>query len=181
MIYEGKTVRLKDGREAVFRSPKTDDAAQMLEYLKITSAETDFLIRYPEECAETVEQESAFLQKMVDSPIDMMIVCMVDGKLAGNCRLALHGRIKTKHRAGVAIALTSAFWGLGIGTIMFEEMIQVAKDHGIHHMELEVIEGNERAIGLYRKMGFEVVAEKPDAIRLKDGTLLKEFLMIKKL
>ena len=181
MIYEGKTVRLKDGREAVFRSPKTDDAAQMLEYLKITSAETDFLIRYPEECTETVEQESAFLQKMVDSPIDMMIVCMVDGKLAGNCRLALHGRIKTKHRAGVAIALASAFWGLGIGTIMFEEMIQVAKDHGIHQMELEVIEGNERAMGLYRKMGFEVVAEKPDAIRLKDGTLLKEFLMINKL
>lgn len=128
-----------------------------------------------------MEQESAFLQKMVDSPIDMMIVCLVDGKLAGNCRLALHGRIKTKHRAGVAIALTQEYWGLGIGTVMFEEMIRIAKAHGIYQLELEVIEGNERAMSLYRKMGFEVAAAKPDAIRLKDGTLLKEFLMIKKL
>ena len=181
MIYNRKAIRLNDGRDALLRNPKTDDAAQMLEYLKITSAETDFLIRYPEECTETLERESAFLQKMVDSPIDMMIVCLVDGKLAGNCHLALLAKLKTKHRASVAIALTREYWGLGIGTAMFEEMIQVAKDHGIHQMELEVIEGNERAMGLYRKMGFEVVAERPDAIRLKDGTLLKEFLMIKHL
>ena len=48
-------------------------------------------------------------------------------------------------------------------------------------LELEVIEGNERAIALYKKFGFETVAEKPDAIRLKDGTSLKEITMMKKL
>lgn len=181
MIYEGKTLLLKDGREAVLRSPKTDDAAQMLEYLHTTATETEFVIRYPEECDDSEEQESAFLQKVIDSPLNMMIACEIEGKIAGNCQLMLHGRLKTKHRAGVAIALTREYWGLGIGTAMFEEMIRVAKAHDIHQLELEVIEGNERAMGLYRKMGFEVVAEKPDAIRLKDGTLLKEFLMIKKL
>ena len=110
--FSGKTNLAKYGRTAILRSPTTDDAAQMLEYLAVTAGETPFLIRYPEECTETPEQESAFLQKMLDSPIDMMIVCMVDGKLAGNCRLALHGRIKTRHRAGVAIALKKEFWGL---------------------------------------------------------------------
>lgn len=181
MIYPTRTMILKDGRKAVFRSPQKDDAVRMLEYLRTTAGETEFVIRYPEECNESEEQEAAFLQKTIDSPLNMMIVCEIDGVIAGNCQLMLHGRLKTKHRAGVAIALTREYWGLGIGTIMFEEMIRTAKAHGIRQMELEVIEGNDRAIGLYRKMGFEIVAERPDAIRLRDGTLLKEFIMIKKM
>ena len=181
MIFREKQIRLKDGRTAILRSPTAADAEQMLEYLAVTAGETPFLIRYPEECTETPEQEAAFLQSMSDSPIDMMIVCTVDGKLAGNCRLACHGRIKTRHRAGVAIALLKEFWGLGIGTLLFEEMIRYAKKLGISQLELEVIEGNDRAMGLYRKMGFETVATKPDAIRLKDGTALAEHIMVKKL
>ena len=181
MIFPEKQVLLKDGRTAILRGPTIDDAAVLLEYLALTSGETPFLIRYPEECNATLEQEIAFLNRSIDSATDMMILCIVEGKLAGNCALARHGGIKTQHRADVAIALKKEFWGLGIGTIMFEEMNACAKDLGISQLELEVIDGNQRAMGLYRKMGFEVVATRPDAIRLKDGTMLAEHIMIKKL
>ena len=181
MIYEARTFRLKAGQVALFRSPVLADAAQMLEYLKTTAGETEFVIRYPEECTESEAQETKFLQSIIDSPINLMIVCEIDGQIAGSCQLALHGRIKTRHRAGIAIALKREFWGLGIGTSMLEEMIRIAKEHHIIQLELEVIQGNERAMALYRKMGFDVVAAKPDAIRLKDGTLLDEYIMIKKL
>ena len=46
-------------------------------------------------------------------------------------------------------------------------------------LELEVIEGNQRAIGLYHKMGFVCTGEKPNAIRLEDGSSLKELMMVK--
>lgn len=46
-------------------------------------------------------------------------------------------------------------------------------------VELEVIEGNQRAIGLYHKMGFVYTGEKPNAIRLEDGSSLKELMMVK--
>ena len=78
-----------------------------------------------------------------------------------------------------AVALLEEFWGLGIGTAMFEEMIAIAKDWNLMQLELEVIEGNERAMALYRKMGFETISYIPNAIRLADGTLLKEFRMLK--
>ena len=64
---------------------------------------------------------------------------------------------------------------------MFQEMIRIAKEQGIEQLELEVIEGNKRAMALYEKMGFRVVSEKPNAIKLKDGTLLSELLMVKDL
>lgn len=181
MIYERKRILLKDGREAILRSPCPEDAEAMLQYLKTTAAETDFVIRYPEECNETLREETAFLRNILRSALNMMIVCEVDGHLAGNCQIMFHGRMKTRHRAGVAIAITREYWGLGIGTAMFEELIAAAKQRGVYQLELEVIEGNERAMGLYRKMGFETVGFKPDAIRLRDGSLLKEYLMVKKL
>ena len=43
------------------------------------------------------------------------------------------------------------------------------------------MEGNLRGEALYRKMGFRTVAERPHAIRLRDGRLLSEYIMIKEL
>lgn len=181
MIYETKILQLKNGETAVFRSPAQSDAARMLDYLKDTASETQFVIRYPEECTETEEQEAAFLERLNGSALDMMIVCIVDGEIAGSCQLALHGRIKTKHRADIAVALRKKYWNLGIGTAMISELKRVAREHGALQLELEYIEGNERARHLYEKMGFVPVAQHPDAIRLKDGTMLKMISMLCKL
>ncbi|NCB04388.1 MAG: GNAT family N-acetyltransferase [Clostridia bacterium] len=181
MLFEPKTVTLKDGRACLLRSPLPEDAAAMLHYLKTSAAETDFLLRYPEECTETEEAEIAFLTKVNESSDSLMIVAIVDGALAGNCRITFMNRIKTAHRAGIGIALTHEFWGLGIGTAMFHELIRAAKERGTTQLELEFIEGNTRGQRLYEKMGFQIVAEIPNAIRLKDGTLLKEYTMVKPL
>ena len=61
-------------------------------------------------------------------------------------------------------------------------MIEAAKSKpDLMQLELEVVEGNERGLGLYKKMGFEVYGVRPNAIKLKDGTLLSETLMMRKL
>ena len=86
---------------------------------------------------------------------------------------------KTRHRGQVAIALLKDYWGLGIGTAMFEEMIDTARQEKLEQLELEGIEGNQRAIELYHKMGFVCTGEKPNAIRLEDGSSLKELMMVK--
>lgn len=178
MIFEAKTITLKDGRTAILRAPKPEDAAPMVQYLRDTAADTEFIMRYPEEVTMTTEQEEAFFQRLADSPFDMMIVCEVEGHIAGNCQINFGNKIKTRHRASVAIGLTKAYWNLGIGTAMFTEMIAAARAHeGIRHIDLEFIEGNSRARALYEKMGFRVIGVKPEAIMLRDGTLRNEYLM----
>ena len=178
MLYPAKTISLKNGKEAVFRGPCKEDAACLLEYLRKTAEETDFVLRYPEEVTITLEQEERFIQSINQSEGNVMILCEVDGRHAGNCTLQLHDKLKVRHRGDVAIALRKDFWGMGIGTAMFEELFRIAREHGIRQLELEVIEGNERGLALYRKMGFRVYGERPNAIRLKDGTLLSENLMV---
>lgn len=181
MRFDTKQVLLKNGATAVLRSPTEADTAALLEYMRITAEETDFLLRYPEECTMTLEQEMAYVQRSLAAPDTTMILCEVDGILAGNCHLILHNKRKTRHRGSIGIALKQKFWGLGIGTALFEELIALAKAQGVEQLELEVFADNRRAMALYEKMGFQVVAEHPHFIKRKDGTYVNEYLMVKEL
>lgn len=179
MEYQNKTITLKDGRTALLRAVCKEDAIPMIAYMKACYEQTPYLMRYPDEFAVTAEQEAAYLERQLVSPDVLMIVCEVEGKLAGNCQLDLNRWRKTRYRGQVAIALLKDYWGLGIGTAMFKEMIEKARQEKLEQLELEVIEGNQRAIGLYHKMGFVCTGEKPNAIRLEDGSSLKELMMVK--
>ncbi len=183
MVFEEMTFELKDGRQALLRSPCEDDAEELLKFVAKASGETDYLTRYPEEWGDfTVEDEkSVILKKRLDKN-ELMIVCFVDGKIAGNCQIFFQSRIKERHRASVGIAILKEYWSLGIGTKMFKELIQAAKMRdGVRQIELDFIEGNSRARCLYEKMGFRITGVKPDAIRMKDGTFVNEYMMMKRL
>jgi len=174
---------LKDGREALLRSPKEEDIESTLEYLRVSAGETEFILRYPEECDKyTYDGEKALFEQKNASENEAMIMCIVDGKVVGNCEILFHKQIKYKHREVVAIAILKDFWSQGIGTKMFEELIRLAESREeVLQIELEFAEGNSRARHLYEKMGFRITGVRQNALRLKNGTLLNEYLMIKEL
>jgi len=180
MYYETKEFTLKDGRTAVLCNPTEEHAQGLLDYLKQISEETEFVLRYPEEVNYTLEGEKRLIESMKESPYDAFLTVTVDGKVAGNCHLMLQSGLKTRHRGSVAIALTKEYWGLGIGTVLFGELIRIAQENPeVNQLELEVIEGNDRAIALYKKMGFTEYGVRPNAIVLKDGRVLSEIMMLR--
>ena len=179
MIFDEKKITLKDGRTAILKSPCVENAEKMLNFIKKSCGETDFLARYPEEWSIDVEQEEVWVKRMLESPDILTMTCYVDNEVAGNCELRFKSGIKTSRRAEVAIAILREYWNLGIGSSMFSELISEARKRGAEIMELEFMEGNERAKRLYEKFGFRVVSEKPNAYKLKDGTMRKEYYMQK--
>lgn len=179
MIFKEKKIILKDGRTAILKSPRVEDAERLLNYIKKSCGETDFLARYPEEWNISAEQEEAWISRMRNSSDALAITCYVDGEIAGNCEITFGTSMKTAHKATVAIALLKEYWNLGIGSEMFRELVEAAEKRGVEIMELEFAEGNIRAKHLYEKFGFRVVAEKPKAFKLRDGTYLSEICMQK--
>ena len=179
MIFEEKKFVLKNGKSGILKIPCVEDAEKLLNYIKKACSETDFLLRYPEEWNINVEQEAAWVDRLRSSPDTLGITCYVDNEVAGNCEIRFRGGMKTSHRAMIAIAILKDYWNFGIGSAMFEELIAAALERGTEIMELEFIEGNERAKHLYEKFGFRVVSERPNVFKLKDGTYLKEFYMQK--
>ena len=183
MIFEEKKITLKDGRTAILKTPCIEDAEKMLHYIKKACGETDYLTRYPEEWdSVSVESEEKWVKNLRESQSTLAITCYIDGEIAGNCEINFRGGMKICHRATVAIAILKEYWNLGIGSAMFAELISVAEARPeIEIVELEFVEGNDRARAIYEKYGFKIVSERPNAFKLKDGRLLKEYFMQKEL
>lgn len=173
MIFEQKSIALKDETSAVLCSPNASDAADLIEYLKITCSETNFLSREPDECDISIENEVRFIENTSASEASIMINAYIDGVLAGNCSMTQMDKARMRHRAAVGIALKKDYWGLGLASALMNELISAAKSVGIAQLELEYVEGNERAKALYDKLGFVSVGEMPNGMILRDGTSLK--------
>ena len=175
-------VKDKTGQTIVLRNAETYDAEDLIEYLKITASETPFLIREPEEIHLTLEQEENFIKNCIDAEREIMLIAAVDGRHIGNCSLMSIGSYKRyAQRCDIAIALYQEFCGRGIGKIMMQTVLDLAKKAGYEQAELEVISGNEGAISLYRKLGFEKYGTFPGNMKYVDGRYADADWMMKKL
>lgn len=182
MIFGPKVVTLKDGRKAILRSPSVLDAEDLIAYLKATSSETEYMIRYPEEVNFTLEEEQEILSQSLKEKRRIMISAIVDGKIVGNAGLScIDEKIKLRHRAGIGIAVLKEAWNLGIGTAILQEMLAIAGYMEYEQLELEVAESNGKAIALYRKMGFVEYGKRDRGFRFKDGSYENDILMYRQL
>lgn len=183
MIFDSQTIRLKNGGSAVLKSPELGDGGKMLHYIKTACGETEFLARYAEEWEGVpVEAEEKWIQNGRESPNVLLIACYVGEEIVGNCEIRFNAGKKVRHRATLAIAILKPYWGLGIGSAMFEALMSAAAAHpDTEIVELEFIEGNDRARALYEKFGFKIVGERPNAFKLKNGKRVKEFFMQREL
>lgn len=170
-----------NNRQLVLRNPEEKDAEMLLEYLQITNQETRYLLREPGEITLTAEEERAYIRSQNESDNSLLMIGLLDGAHVGNCSLMGMRPLRYRHRATIAIALYEKYTGLGIGRIMLEKLILAAKDCGIEQLELEVVSGNERAISLYKKLGFEIFGTMPRNMKYRDGTYADVYWMMKQL
>ena len=161
MKYDQKII-LKNGREAQLRNGDAADGDAVYELFQLTHAETDYLLSYPDENSLDREQEAQFLQEKTDSPNGIEILAIVDGKVVGMAGIEAVGKkFKVRHRADLGISVLKEYWGLGLGKALMLACIQCAKDAGYAQVELNVVAENERALSLYRSVGFEEFGRNP--------------------
>lgn len=182
MTIEPITIKDKQGRVVVLRAAMPEDASDFVKYLKDTSGETPYLIREPAEISITVEREAAFIQNKLDSERELMLAAFIDGNHIGNCSFTSLGTYKRyQHRCEVAIALYQEYCGCGVGKAMLETALEIATMLGYEQAELEVVAGNESAISLYEKLGFQKYGTFPDSMKYPDGSYRDTYWMMKKL
>ena len=160
------TVQLKDGRTCVIRNGTEQDGQALLDNFRLTHAQTDYLLSYPEEANMTAGQEAAFLKEKTESDNEIELLAEVDGAVAGSAGIGrIGGREKVRHRAEFGISVDKAWWGLGIGRALTLACIECAKAAGFAQLELEVVADNANAISLYRSLGFTEYGRNPMGFR----------------
>ena len=163
-----KIVTLKDGRACTLRNGTAEDGQALLDNFILTHAQTDFLIDYPDEITMTVEQERQFLKEKAESEREIEILAETGGSVTGSAGIwCIRDREKLRHRAGFGISVDEAYWSLGIGRALTEACIECAKAAGYRQLELEVLADNEKALALYRSLGFVDYGRNPRGINLR--------------
>ena len=119
-------------------------------------------IFHPDENSFDPAQEAQFLEEKRKSANEIQLLALVDGSVAGTAGIEAVGRKdKVKHRAEFGISVSKAYWGLGLGRALANACIRCAKEAGYSQLELNAVAENQRALALYRDMGFVEYGRNP--------------------
>lgn len=144
---------------------KDDVASIKLHYKYLTSAYFDLSILHETESwkielalkplAEQIEKisDSRFYEKFVEEP--RVFAAELDSKQVGWIELGYH---KWNNRMRVwEILVREEYRKKGIGTLLMEHAVKIAKEKGVRMLVLETQSCNVPAIKFYLKFGFELI------------------------
>lgn len=134
------------------------------------------MVSYPEEL-----RDEDFLSKIEflnAHPRGRYIVARVDGSIAGHALLEPLHRAAIAHVVSLTLAVHEGWQERGIGENLLGHLIDWATTTpGIEKIELNVRSENQRAIALYRKLGFSEEGRLQRRIKLSETQYLDDILM----
>ncbi len=108
----------------------------------------------------TSPELQVYIEHFGESKDDWGLMAEVDGKVAGAVWVRImndYGHIDNE-TPSLAISLYKEYRGLGIGTAMMKEILNLLKSHGYSQVSLSVQKANY-ATKMYQTVGFEIVRE----------------------
>jgi len=161
-----RETELADGARLSIAPVEEADAEAMAAYVPAVGAESDFLTFGPGEWEPTVEEERDMVARLEERGVSLMLKGEVDGELIGLASAERSSRPRLVHQAQIGMSVRRSWWGRGAGRAMMDAVIDWARLERVRHLRLMVRTDNDRALRLYRGLGFEV-----------EGTLPRYFLL----
>jgi RimJ/RimL family protein N-acetyltransferase len=155
----------RDGTSVIFREPRPSDSKLLMDFINPFVAEpmSGLLINK----RVRLREERVWLRGWladIKNRKGVMLLVEADGKIKGNCTVS---RLvwKSSHMADAGIALSKDVRGRGIGEALMGATVELAmkRMRGLEMIQLKAFGYNERALELYKKLGFVVVGRIPRA------------------
>jgi len=164
---EPRKYELKNGRILLIREAVVNDARAVLDYVQSVSGESDFLSFGPGEFELTEPEEEEFIRKCLASDNQLYILASIDDAIVATLIFSGGRRPRVRHSGEFSMSVRRPYWGLGIGSLMLDTLIEWARANQIvKKINLRVRTDNRRAILLYERKGFVI-----------EGTIRKEILL----
>lgn len=134
--------------------------------------------QFPYESSSFQEFHSQFF-----GPQSEVYVCLSSqGEVVGGFYLKANYSGRSNHIANAAYMIKDTHRGQGIGTLLVNASLEIAKDRGFLAMQFNmVLSQNVVALKLYQKLGFQIIGALPKAIRNTDGTYQEGYILSKQL
>lgn len=123
--------------------------------------------------AERAAEPAQWWANRLAGPTGSMIVfgALSGQDLVGTVAVGFSARQKTRHKAQVVAMFVRETWrGQGLARSLLRAAVDQCRQRGgIHVLQLEVTQGNEPAVRLYRSLGFRQFGLEPMAVRTPQG------------
>lgn len=172
---------LKDNSLLTIRQAKIDDAEEIRSVVKEYIEESEFIPYIQDEFNPSLEEEKIWIQSF-DVPNSLLLLAEIDGHIVGNISVNAVNRKMMSHTACIGIGLLKEYRGLGIGSVLFERVIEWAKKNPlIEILWLETYSTNKQGLALYKKYGFSEIGRHPDFVKLSDTEYVDNVTMTLKM
>jgi RimJ/RimL family protein N-acetyltransferase len=152
------------------------DAAALLRLKQQLDQETSFMLLEVGERNTSVATLASQLEEVARSGNSAVILAELPDGLAGYLELTGGTFRRNRATAYLVMGVLAGAGGRGIGTALLAEAKRWAAEHGLHRLELTVMEHNRRAFDLYSRMGFSVEGRRSECL-LIDGRFANELYM----
>lgn len=160
-----------------FRQATPQDSNCFLELMKQLDYETEFMMLEPGERTSTAEDMEHYLHTMETS--NSLLLLLFDDQRAVGFLSAKRGAAnRIRHSAYIVCGILKDYRGKGWGKLLFQELLTWAPENSITRLELTVMAHNDKAILLYRSMGFEVEGKLVHSM-IVNGSYVDQYSMAK--
>lgn len=164
----------------IIRTARPADASRTLQIQKEVVAEGVFLTTASEEFNQTVEQQRDWIEKILRNDKETMLVAETPTRIVGWVVFLSSDRIRLFHTGSLGMMIEKDFRNMGIGKLLVKDILDwAALNPSIEKVSLGVFSTNERAIALYKKMGFIEEGRKIKEFKMGNGEYIDDVLMCK--
>lgn len=162
----------------IIRAIEASDARSFIHLQEEIFQQTDFMYNMKNELDLTVQQLRKDLGYWKQLKNRTILLCILNGIFAGYAVIHGYKHSKTKHVASVRIAVKDEHQRQGIGSELLKAAERWSKQRDISRLEASVMEHNESALNLFKKLGFQQEGIRQNAIKLND-TFINEYSLSK--
>jgi RimJ/RimL family protein N-acetyltransferase len=109
------------------------------------------------------------VERLFSNPQQLIgIVAEDGGRIVGHLQI-FRSYSRMSHLGELIIYLDQNYLNVGLGTAMTRAGLALARERGLHRVQLTVIRGNENAIHVYERAGFKIEGARVDAYLGEDG------------
>lgn len=173
-----KATHMNSKQPITIREAMPSDAPALLQAMNILNKETPYLVV----SEQALSLNNAYMEHKINSIYNKnnqhILLALDDDKIIGVATIASEFSQQFEHVGEVGITVAKKYWGMGLGTELLKNLIELSKQSPItKRLEITVQKRNTRAISLYKRVGFTIDGVKEKAFLSENNDFIDIVMM----
>jgi len=164
-LYQKEGV-LKDGSRVILRPMVKEDRDKLLDFFNRVDDRDLMFLRNDVRDPATIDE---WVNHIDYRSVYPLLAEAADGRIVGNATLHMRKVGWKRHLGNVRIVIAKDYQGKGLGTLMVNEIIDLAAEFGLEKLVAEIHLLAHPALALFKKAGFSAKAVFEDLVEDPSG------------